>query len=237
MYSVAIIGADGAGKSTVIRALMEQLPHPVKTIYMGIRFESSDVNLPTTKIVMALERARLVRLEKQQTPPKRNPVGQQLYRVTSRLRPIFLLLTLFAEEWYRQMKAWRYMRQGYIVIFDRHFMADNYAFYKPEPGEKAALGTRVHQFMLDHFYPEPDMVLYLRAPASVLFARKGEGPIERLEKLVQCYDELSGHFRNFVQLDATQSREQVAAAAVSAVEQFGQQEYAGTRIQSPSAGD
>ena len=237
MYSVAIIGADGAGKTTVIRALTEQLPHPAKSIYMGIRFESSDVSLPTTKVVIALERARRVRLEKRQTPPKRNPVGQQLYRVTSRLRPIILLLTLFTEEWYRQMKAWRYMRQGYIVIFDRHFIADNYAFYKPEPGEKVALGTRVHQFLLDHFYPEPDLVLYLRAPASVLFARKGEGPIERLEKLVQCYDELSEHFRNFVQLDATQPREHVAAAAVSAVQQFDQQGQAGRRLQSPSAGD
>jgi hypothetical protein len=36
--------------------------------------------------------------------------------------------------------------------------------------------------MLEHFYPKPNLVIYLDAPAEMLFARKKEGTIELLEQ-------------------------------------------------------
>ena len=58
MFTVAVIGPDGAGKSAVTRRLQQSLPLPVKYVYMGVNLESSNVVLPTTRIALELKRWR-----------------------------------------------------------------------------------------------------------------------------------------------------------------------------------
>ena len=56
--TVALVGADGAGKSTVTRLLQTaDLPRPVKTIYMGVNLEASSLMLPTTRALLLLRRS------------------------------------------------------------------------------------------------------------------------------------------------------------------------------------
>jgi hypothetical protein len=57
MFTVALIGPDGAGKTTIGRRLEHALPRPVKYIYMGVNLDSSNVMLPTTRLVKAIKRA------------------------------------------------------------------------------------------------------------------------------------------------------------------------------------
>ncbi|MGH3470565.1 MAG: hypothetical protein ACRDPG_00785, partial [Nocardioidaceae bacterium] len=58
-FTVALVGADGAGKSTVSRMLTRTaLPRPVKRIYMGVNLEASTLMLPTTRLLLAAKRAR-----------------------------------------------------------------------------------------------------------------------------------------------------------------------------------
>ena len=55
---VALVGADGAGKSTITRLLeTAPLPAPVKRIYMGVNLEASSLMLPTTRLLVARQAA------------------------------------------------------------------------------------------------------------------------------------------------------------------------------------
>ena len=54
MYTVALIGGDGAGKTTIADQLRDSFPLPLKYLYMGINIESSNVALPTSRIIEKL---------------------------------------------------------------------------------------------------------------------------------------------------------------------------------------
>ncbi|HEX5579064.1 MAG TPA: hypothetical protein VFY43_05290, partial [Candidatus Limnocylindria bacterium] len=48
--TVAIIGPDGAGKTTIARRLEESLPMPTRYLYMGWNYEASNVMLPFNQL-------------------------------------------------------------------------------------------------------------------------------------------------------------------------------------------
>src|SRR5215213_9731112 len=57
-FTVALVGADGAGKSTIGRRLAATLPIPVTYLYMGDNPAAATATLPTTRLLRALRRAR-----------------------------------------------------------------------------------------------------------------------------------------------------------------------------------
>ncbi len=56
MCTVALIGADGAGKSTIGRRLAATLPLPAKYLYMGDNADSANRLLPSTRLLRLLRR-------------------------------------------------------------------------------------------------------------------------------------------------------------------------------------
>ncbi len=58
MFTVALIGADGSGKSSVSRHLERTLPFPTKYVYMGVNLEASNLVLPSTRLLLEWKRAR-----------------------------------------------------------------------------------------------------------------------------------------------------------------------------------
>src|SRR5690606_16626163 len=50
VFTVALIGPDGAGKSTISRKVVEMLDIPAKYLYMGVNLEASNLMLPTTRL-------------------------------------------------------------------------------------------------------------------------------------------------------------------------------------------
>ena len=92
MTVIAIIGADGAGKSTVARALEASLPFRTKYIYMGSNIESSNIALPTSRLILYLKRLSFRRVAKREgitDPTRGSSVGRrwlEIRRWTRRLQ-------------------------------------------------------------------------------------------------------------------------------------------------------
>ena len=217
MFSVALIGPDGAGKTTLTAWLRKSSHIPVKCLYMGINIEASDHALPTSRLVEYFKRrsnteSRACRSGEGLSPKNRNSKG-----LGSRLWAIGRLINRFLEEWYRQLLSWSYQLRGYVVIYDRHFLFD-FTLYGID-GETQPADKRLHRWLLENFYPRPDLTIYLDAPAEVLFARKGEKTIEELEQRRQAFLELGHRVKNFARIDATRPFDVVSAEARGLIEQ------------------
>ncbi|MCX6048884.1 MAG: hypothetical protein NT075_27605 [Chloroflexi bacterium] len=223
MFTVALIGPDGAGKSTIGQQLEHRLPLPVKYVYMGINLESSNLVLPTTRLLLEIKRARGERPD-WTGPPDPSRVKQlpkhPLKRLATEVKVGLRMTNLIAEEWFRQIVVWNYLRQGNIVLFDRHFFADYYARDIVSNSVDKPLARRFHSYMLAHYYPKPDLIIMLDAPAEVLFARKGEGTPALLESRRQEYLQLRQVVKHFATVDATQSQEEVVRQVTALIENF-----------------
>jgi thymidylate kinase len=221
MISVAIIGPDGAGKSTITERLEKDLlPAPVKRIYMGVNLDSSSLMLPTTRLALAVKSARGRRAD-MAAPSRHVPptAGGRLRRsVMAGTRAVRLVLWL-AEEWFRQLVAEYHLRRGYIVVFDRHFLADYYHSDVAGPHGRS-LGSRVHGRLLTSAYPRPDLVICLDAPGQLLFDRKHEASVDWLEKRRGEYLQLGDVFPDFVVVDVDRPLDVVTADVATVITEF-----------------
>lgn len=210
-FTVALIGLDGAGKTTVGRRLEQTFPLPIKYIYMGVNADASNVLLPTTRMIYAVKRARGLRSAGGPPDPGstqgRPKVGVR--RLLAGGRSLLLLANRLTEEWFRQAVAWYYLARGNIVVFDRHFYSDYYAYDIAVGPKERPLSRRLHGFVLNRMYPKPDLVILLDAPAEVLWERKREGTLESLVRRRKEYLHLREILSDIEIVDASQPEETV----------------------------
>lgn len=225
MFTVALIGPDGAGKSTIGRKLQEISPLPMKYVYMGVNLESSNLVLPTTRLLLEVKRARGQRPDitvprdvyfQSQARPKLTK------RAASGLKSALRLVNLIAEEWFRQSIVWYYRLRGNYVLFDRHFYFDYYDHDIANTDPKRPLSSRIHGFMLRKLYPKPDFVIFLDAPTEVLYARKPERTIEILEGKRQEYVRLREVMKNYAVVDVSQPIDTVVREVCELIVDFQQ---------------
>lgn len=223
MLSVALVGPDGAGKSTICRMLADaDLPAPMHSIYMGVNLEASGLMLPTTRLILALKRARggrpdLTGAGAPAGTPARwsgNPVRRAVWAGLWGVRFVLWL----AEEWFRQAVALYHRLRGRIVVFDRHFYTDYY--HDDVVGVQRPLAARLHGVLLRKAYPKPDLVICLDAPGDVLFQRKPEASPEWLEGRRRQYLALATVLPDFVVVDVDRPLELVTADIAEIITTF-----------------
>lgn len=212
MFTVALLGPDGAGKSTIGHKLEKTSPLPVKYIYMGVNLESSNMVLPTTRLWLEIKRARGQR-------PDMTSGSRKLSQSNNRskgykrnfgasVKAGLRLVSLTVEEWFRQLVVWSYNLRGYLVVLDRHFYFDYYAHDIANEDPNRPLSSKIHGFMLQKLYPKPDFVVFLDAPAEVLFARKPEGTLASRESRRQEYIQLRKLVKDYAVVDVSLPEEE-----------------------------
>ena len=211
MATVALIGADGAGKTTVGRLLEQQDGLAVKYLYLGVNIEASNHLLPTTRLARWIKRRRGRHDDAGPPPDVRSIHRSEAQRsLAAKARSAGRLVNRIADEWYRQFVAWRYQRRGFVVVFDRHYLAD-FASHDVRTDVELSLDRRIHGFLLRHLYPRPDLVVFLDAPPQVLLDRKGEGTLDDLARRRVDYLELAATSRRFERVDAARPIDAVVA--------------------------
>ena len=217
MATIALIGADGSGKTTIAKMLLASPPAKMKYLYMGLNIESSNYALPTSRLIyylkllkykkknknfkdMKFENLSLHNIEEDRTVDKRGKLGAFI-RLTNRM----------AEAWYRQIISWIFQLSGYTVLYDRHYIFDSSTNQSCEELKKQRITTKMHRWMINNLLSKPKLVFLLHAPPEVLFERKGEADLEYLKARTESFMKVGRSFKNFIIVDATQPIDNVFA--------------------------
>ncbi|MCW3066821.1 MAG: hypothetical protein JWN32_3993 [Solirubrobacterales bacterium] len=209
--SVAVLGPDGAGKTTLVSALPGALGGDPLVVYMGVNRDSQTHALPTMR--WAQRWVPPVPVLAPTTPAPGAATGARP-RPLVRLRRIVTRFHLLLDQAYRVGVGMRARRRGRTVIFDRYL-------YDGEVDAAVEGRDRRQQQVLRWIrrrFPAPDLVVVLDAPGHVLFARKGEHDVERLDRLRRAYADIARDVPAFAVIDVRQDAAAVLSAAVAAIE-------------------
>jgi thymidylate kinase len=183
--TVAVFGADGSGKSTVIEGVLRHIwtlrRRRALYLHFGPRVGRSMGGPPVTQ------------------PHGRRPRGT----VGSTLKLVYYLLD-FAVGY--STKVWPARLRGTVVVFDRY-----YHDILVDPSRYRYGGPQRWPHAVARFIPMPDLVILLDAPPEVLQARKQEVTLSESARVRQEYLEMMAQLSGAHIVDAARSLDDVVA--------------------------
>jgi thymidylate kinase len=212
---VAVVGADGTGKSTIVGRIPPLIGGAVKTLYAGDNPEGAEGLLPTTRLLWWNQRRTGGPQVHGPPPLERHPRASLTQRIVTTPRAVLLLANQCAEEWARLRRARRWAAAGTVVILDRSYIHDYWHHDIDAPDRTQR--QRMHGWWLVHVLPRADLTIVLDAPAEALFARKPEGSLAALAHRRAEYTDLKRLTADTVVVDAAQPLADVEAAVVAAI--------------------
>lgn len=221
MITVALVGADGAGKTTISRRLPTCLSVPARYVYLGANPASATHALPTTRLVHRVRTRRGTAaaggppsVERSLAPDRDGPLARRALRSgRAGLRTTHQI----AEGGYQWLVIAWHRARGRVVVVDRWYGADHHAHELAGNGP-LALSRRVRAAFLRRAFPAPDLVLVLDAPPEVLHSRKGEGTRAELAQRRAEYLDYLATVAAGSRIDAARPLDEVLDDVVAAVE-------------------
>lgn len=212
--TVALVGADGSGKTTIARLLQAQMDR-LDYVYMGVNPKASNIMLPTTKAWFWLK-SLLGKQTHQGGPPA---LSRKKLSIIGQIKSLLRMTLVIPEEFYRAKVVERMRREGTTVILDRDYFTD-FFFHDIEAPENQplSLARKLHGVYLLRYYRKPDMIIFLEAPAEVLYARKQEGSLEELTQRQSEYRRLQDRFQNFQSVDACMAPQDITRHIADLIE-------------------
>jgi thymidylate kinase len=213
MLTVALIGGDGAGKTTIAKRLEKTCPLPTKYLYMGINPQAGKFTLPTSRLIFLIKRSSYKKeVSKSNQARSESIPGNYLEYSKTKRGPIWTTLRLInrlIEASYRQVIALYYQIRGYIVIYDRHPLFDTAPLSDKSSKKKSSRLTEMNHWIIRNLFPKPKLTIFLDAPAELLHERKRESTPEYLDRQRTTYLKQGEKTANFIRIDATQPLEKV----------------------------
>jgi hypothetical protein len=181
---IALMGPDGAGKTTLARRLSADGALRARRMYMGRNLDAQKSVLPLPRWLRGVRPGADTRLP---------PIVHQLAKCVG-------FCCLLADQWLSYIAARRHQRNGGVVLFDRYI-------YDPDPNARGrSRAVRLRRWLLHAGAPLPHVVVILDASPEVLYARKPEHPIPKLQRM-----------RNAKLVDAGQDMDTVCMAVASLI--------------------
>jgi serine acetyltransferase/thymidylate kinase len=189
--TVAVIGPDGSGKSSVIELVLADLA-------------------PAFRSTRSLHlRPRVVRGKAAARPATAPHALPPRGRIASVAKLAHMLLDYVAGY---ALRVWPLTRRSTLVVFDRYYrdlLVDPKRYRYGGPMGLARWAARC--------VPGPDLWVLLDAPGEVLQARKSEVSAEESARQRQSYLRLAAHLWNAAVVDATQELPRVALEVDAAI--------------------
>ncbi len=224
VFTVALIGGDGAGKTTVANCILQSCDLPMKYVYMGFSTRSSNYALPTSRLVLAIKRIMYRNGRKKSPSPVSDdiPADQLEYseQAHGRFWNTARFLNRTAEAWFRQLIVINHLLHGYVVIFDRHFYFDSAPVMIDQNKPVLPFSDRLFFWFINHWYPKPALTIFLDAPVEVLYRRKVEATMDYLQKQRTAYLAQGEKLAHFIKVDACQPLEEVVAQTAQHINDF-----------------